>query len=252
MNNHRHLWLHGSTCFWLRPPHTHASDASHRHAGDYFLMHVHQEKKGRHNFTWVIRRRPPTPSLHASLNSSSTHLFLHSTAQSGALRPSGVRTRRPRASQPHALTLSSSRKWGTSLDFSLPPCFFHTKTKSEAVNPLCICPLYSCLMCESLCALLVTSPESWVPVMETAPNKSGSDSKAVKGRIKGGGGRSCFGGNRACELLNHHWKVIRKLAGPGGVGRTDCALPSTIPVMKWKRGGSVPGQISLHWFLLRP
>lgn len=48
------------------------------------------------------------------------------------------------------------------------------------------------------------------------------------------------------EPLNHHWKLIRKLAGPGGDGRTDCALPSTILVMKWKRRGSVRGQISLH------
>lgn len=57
-----------------------------------------------------------------------------------------------------------------------------------------------------------------------------------------------MGGNCGewCELLNHHWKLIRKLAGPGGDGRTDCALPSTIPVMKWKRRGSVSGQISLH------
>lgn len=61
---------------------------------------------------------------------------------------------------------------------------------------------------------------------------------------RGGGGS--LEGKGPCEPLNHHWKVIRKLAGPGGDGRTDCALPSTIPVMKWKRRGSVPGQISLH------
>lgn len=59
----------------------------------------------------------------------------------------------------------------------------------------------------------------------------------------GMGGGNC---GEWCELLNHHWKLIRKLAGPGGDGRTDCALPSTIPVMKWKRRGSVRGQISLH------
>ena len=59
-------------------------------------------------------------------------------------------------------------------------------------------------------------------------------------------GRRSLEGKRVDEPLNHHWKLIRKLAGPGGDGRTDCALPSTIPVMKWKLGGSVPAQISLH------
>lgn len=47
-------------------------------------------------------------------------------------------------------------------------------------------------------------------------------------------------GNGPCEPLNHHWKVIRKLAGLGGDGRTDCALPNTILVMKWKRREECP------------
>lgn len=112
--------------------------------------------------------------------------------------------------------------------------------------PLHISSLYSGLMCESLCALLVTSPpESRMPVMETAPDKSEWDAGALKGRMRGEVGEE-FGGKRVRDLLNHHWKLIRKLAGPGGAGRTDCALPSTMPVMKWKLGGSVPGQISLH------
>lgn len=83
----------------------------------------------------------------------------------------------------------------------------------------------------------------WIPCLriaewwKTLRDKSGWNWKAVKGR----GGRSLeWGGNCGewCELLNHHWKLIRKLAGPGGDGRTDCALPSTIPVMKWKRRGT--------------
>lgn len=51
---------------------------------------------------------------------------------------------------------------------------------------------------------------------------------------------------RSCsrELLNHHWKVIRKLAGgPEEGGRTDCALPSTMAQMKWKQRGSDRGAL---------
>jgi len=61
MDYHRHLWL--PTCFWQQQLCT--SNAAHLHADAYFWMHMEDhargEKKGRHNFTWVISRRLPFP-----------------------------------------------------------------------------------------------------------------------------------------------------------------------------------------------
>lgn len=207
------------------------------------------------------------PSLHASLNSSTP--ICSSTAQSGATIRC-ARTRSPHSlSSPHALSLLVPvlpSKWGktrhldgtcsrtapdlTQASNSFTNRLSHCYTEAGArVGPAWLPSIYRPFIQAWCVNLYVRSswppPESRMPVMETAPDKSEWDAGALKGRMRGEVGEE-FGGKPVCDLLNHHWKLIRKLAGPGGAGRTDCALPSTMPVMKWKLGGSVPGQISLH------
>lgn len=67
----------------------------------------------------------------------------------------------------------------------------------------------------------------------SSQTKAAQTEKRRKERMRRGGGMEC-------DPLNHHRKVIRKLAGPGRDGRTDCALPSTILLMKWKGRGECP------------
>ena len=87
-------------------------------------------------------------------------------------------------------------------------------------------------------------------VRRSKKKKAVKETRRIGGRMDEFAGKR--GGERETPPLNHHWKVIRKLAGPRSDGRTDCPPLSTIPVMKWKRGGSVARQISLPYFLHCP